>query len=100
MYSREVYSPHVRALQMRRSCGCCTAGSKLGNVLEVIAPPPNITGELHLGHTLNLSLQKAYSEKAGRYHQPVECVLGLDHAGTATKYVLLKRYGVASLRGF
>ncbi len=100
MYSREVYSPHVYGLQMRRSCARRDAGVRVGSWLEVIMPPPNITGELHLGHMLNLSLQKAYSESVVCYSQLVERTLGLDHAGTATKYVLLRRYGVASLRSF
>ncbi len=100
MYSREVYSPHVYALQVRRSCARCDAGFGFRGWLEVITPPPNITGELHLGHMLNLSLQKAYSGSAVRHSQLVERAIGLDHAGTATKYVLLRRYGTASLRGF
>ncbi len=100
MYSREVYSPHVHARQVRRSCAKCEAGFRFRNKLEVITPPPNITGELHLGHMLNLALQRAYSEVTIRYSLRVERALGLDHAGTAAKYVLLKRYGVASLRSF
>jgi len=54
----------------------------------VMMPPPNVTGSLHMGHALNMSLQDILT----RYHrmkghdslwQP-----GTDHAGIATQMVV------------
>lgn len=58
MYSSEVFSPYVDPLQVRRShmVAASAAQHKLKTVVEVIAPPPNVTGELHLGHVLNLCI--------------------------------------------
>ena len=28
-----------------------------GKVFSIVIPPPNVTGQLHLGHALNVSLQ-------------------------------------------
>ncbi|MDR1374917.1 MAG: valine--tRNA ligase, partial [Treponema sp.] len=57
----------------------------------VVIPPPNVTGVLHLGHALNLSLQDIIV----RFHRmrggPVLWVPGTDHAGIATQNVVEKR---------
>jgi len=48
-------------------------------------PPPNVTGELHLGHVLFVSMEDMMS----RYHRmkgiPTLWVPGTDHAGIATQ---------------
>src|SRR5438105_4742239 len=57
----------------------------------ICLPPPNVTGELHMGHALNGSIQDALI----RYHrmrgldtlwQP-----GYDHAGISTQNVVEKQ---------
>eukprot|EP00158_Paraphelidium_tribonemae_P009819 Partr_v1_DN28974_c0_g1_i7_m25474 putative Valyl-trna synthetase len=57
----------------------------------MLFPPPNITGTLHLGHALTVSLQDALA----RYHRMcgynVQWIPGLDHAGIATQAVIEKR---------
>ncbi|KAJ1515479.1 hypothetical protein HMI55_003661 [Coelomomyces lativittatus] len=54
-------------------------------------PPPNVTGSLHLGHALTISIQDALV----RYHRMLgKTVLynpGCDHAGIATQSVVEKR---------
>jgi valyl-tRNA synthetase len=49
----------------------------------LIMPPPNITGELHLGHALTATLEDALA----RYHrmrgEPTLWLPGVDHAGIA-----------------
>jgi valyl-tRNA synthetase len=54
----------------------------------IALPPPNITGELHMGHAAGSSIQDALS----RYHRmlgdEVEWCPGTDHAAIATQNVI------------
>ena len=54
----------------------------------IAIPPPNVTGELHLGHPLFVSLQDLMI----RYHrmkgEPTLWVPGTDHAGIATQLMV------------
>jgi valyl-tRNA synthetase len=57
----------------------------------VMMPPPNVTGSLHMGHALNMTLQDVttrYRRMTGRdaLWQP-----GTDHAGIATQMVVERR---------
>ncbi|NNG04141.1 MAG: valine--tRNA ligase, partial [Inquilinus sp.] len=54
----------------------------------IMMPPPNVTGSLHMGHALNMTLQDVlirYQRRRGRdaLWQP-----GSDHAGIATQMVV------------
>ena len=57
---------------------------------SIVIPPPNVTGTLHMGHALNLTLQDILC----RYHRQrgydVLWVPGTDHAGIATQNVVEK----------
>jgi valyl-tRNA synthetase len=57
----------------------------------IVIPPPNVTGVLHLGHGLNITLQDIVI----RFHRmrgaPTLWVPGTDHAGIATQNVVEKR---------
>ncbi|MFP3039297.1 MAG: class I tRNA ligase family protein, partial [Candidatus Hodgkinia cicadicola] len=96
MYSAEVHSPYVSSLKIRLG----TERFKSKTALEAISPPPNVTGELHLGHVLNLCLQRAHSVGSCGWVQLTKWTFGLDHAGTAAKYILIRRYGSASAQRF
>ncbi len=54
----------------------------------IIMPPPNVTGELHLGH----GLEDAITDTLVRWHrmqgEPVLWLPGEDHAGIATQNVI------------
>jgi len=57
----------------------------------IVIPPPNVTGTLHLGHALTVSIEDAivrWHRMSGR-----EClwVPGTDHAGIATQVVVEKK---------
>ncbi len=60
------------------------------NAYSIVIPPPNVTGTLHMGHALNLTLQDILS----RYHRQlgyeVLWLPGTDHAGIATQNVVEK----------
>ena len=67
------------------------AGRRRDESFVIAVPPPNVTGELHMGHALNGAIQDALI----RYHrlrgfdtlwQP-----GYDHAGIATQNVVEKQ---------
>jgi valyl-tRNA synthetase len=57
----------------------------------VIMPPPNVTGELHIGHALFVTIQDIMV----RYHRmlgdPTLWLPGADHAGIAGQWVVEKR---------
>ncbi len=68
-----------------------------GEPYAIVIPPPNVTGSLHMGHALNITLQDVLI----RYHRMIGrnalWVPGTDHAGIATQNVverLLARDGV------
>jgi valyl-tRNA synthetase len=57
----------------------------------MIFPPPNVTGSLHLGHALTLSIQDALSRWKRMNGINVLWVPGTDHAGIATQMVVERR---------
>jgi valyl-tRNA synthetase len=57
----------------------------------IVIPPPNVTGVLHLGHGLNISLQDIIIRFHRMRGEPVLWVPGTDHAGIATQNVVEKR---------
>ena len=65
----------------------------------MILPPPNVTGELHVGHALTVAIQDTIVRRKRMLGLDVVWVPGLDHAGIATQAVVerqLARDGVAS----
>jgi valyl-tRNA synthetase len=60
------------------------------NPFVVIMPPPNVTGELHIGHALFVTIQDIMV----RYHRmlgdPTLWLPGADHAGIAGQWVVEK----------
>lgn len=53
-------------------------------------PPPNITGQLHLGHALFLTLQDIQTRGRALMGQPTLWLPGTDHAGLATHAKILE----------
>lgn len=58
----------------------------------IVLPPPNITGKLHIGHGLMLSLQDAIVRYNRMQQKETVYVPGTDHAGIATQAVLEKNF--------
>ena len=54
----------------------------------IVMPPPNVTGELHLGHALTASLQDALTRWHRMCGDPTLWLPGKDHAGIATQWVV------------
>lgn len=54
----------------------------------IVIPPPNVTGQLHVGHALNQTLQDVLCRHARQLDKLVLWVPGTDHAGIATQNVV------------
>lgn len=57
----------------------------------VIMPPPNVTGELHLGHALTATLEDIMVRWHRMKGEPTLWLPGTDHAGIATQVVVEQR---------
>jgi valyl-tRNA synthetase len=58
---------------------------RTGNTFYIPIPPPNVTGNLHIGHALTLTIEDIMT----RYHRlkgdATIWIPGTDHAGIATQ---------------
>ena len=56
----------------------------------MLLPPPNVTGNLHIGHTLMIAIQDAIARHKRLSGFNVQWVPGTDHAGIGTQSVVEK----------
>src|SRR5450756_1971031 len=54
----------------------------------IVIPPPNVTGSLHMGHALNITLQDVLLRYARMNGRNALWLPGTDHAGIATQNVV------------
>ena len=54
----------------------------------IIMPPPNVTGELHIGHALTATLEDIMVRWHRMRGEPTLWLPGVDHAGIATQVVV------------
>jgi len=59
-----------------------------GDAYSIVIPPPNVTGVLHMGHALNLTIQDILCRFNRQQGKNVLWVPGTDHAGIATQNVV------------
>ncbi len=59
-----------------------------GEPYSIVIPPPNVTGALHMGHALNITLQDILCRFHRQLGKNVLWVPGTDHAGIATQNVV------------
>ncbi|MDX6535426.1 MAG: valyl-tRNA synthetase, partial [Gaiellales bacterium] len=77
--------------QRWESAGLFDADPKSPKPPFVIAvPPPNVTGELHMGHALNGAIQDALIRLRKMQGYETLWICGTDHAGIATQNVIEK----------
>ncbi|MFW5488990.1 MAG: valine--tRNA ligase [Desulfovibrio sp.] len=62
-----------------------------GDPYSIVIPPPNVTGALHMGHALNLTLQDIMCRYNRQKGKKVLWVPGTDHAGIATQNVVERK---------
>src|ERR1700676_1799624 len=61
----------------------------------ICLPPPNVTGELHMGHALNHTMQDIIARYRRMAGYEVLYLPGTDHAAIATQNVLEKQLALA-----
>ncbi|MEN9406591.1 MAG: hypothetical protein RLZ12_875 [Bacillota bacterium] len=71
--------------------GLCSSDKKQGEAYTVLIPPPNVTGELHIGHALNNTIQDILVRFKRMQGFDVLWLPGKDHAGIATESKLLAK---------
>ena len=63
----------------------------------VIQPPPNVTGELHLGHAQRATVEDALTRWRRMLGESALWLPGLDHAGIATQVVVERELAAEGL---
>ena len=58
---------------------------------SIVIPPPNVTGVLHMGHALNITLQDILCRYRRLRKDNVLWMFGTDHAGIATQNVVERK---------
>jgi len=71
--------------------GYFTAGDKSKQKFSMVIPPPNVTGKLHIGHTLDTTIQDITCRYKKAKGFDVLYLPGCDHAGIATQAKVDKR---------
>ena len=67
------------------------AGDKSKEPFTIVIPPPNVTGNLHLGHALNTSIQDAIIRYKKMKGFDTLWLPGMDHAAIATEAKVVNR---------
>lgn len=85
-----VYNPDV--LQKLGQAHADAGGDSSGaaKTFSIILPPPNVTGTLHLGHSLMVSISDILIRKARMDGKKTLWIPGTDHAAIATQSVVEK----------
>jgi len=88
----KIYDPKaIEARHYKRweSSGAFKAGSGGSETpYTIVIPPPNVTGNLHMGHALNNTLQDVLIRHERMRGRDVLWQPGTDHAGIATQMVV------------
>lgn len=83
-YDPKISEKQVQSLWEEKNCNA-PRESRTGKTFYIPIPPPNVTGNLHIGHALTLTLEDIMT----RYHRmqgdSTLWVPGTDHAGIATQ---------------
>ncbi|WP_319451754.1 MULTISPECIES: valine--tRNA ligase [unclassified Mycobacterium] len=58
---------------------------------SIVLPPPNVTGNLHMGHAMDHTLMDALTRRKRMQGYEVLWLPGMDHAGIATQSVVEKQ---------
>ena len=73
--------------------GAFQAGSSDGAPYTIMIPPPNVTGSLHMGHALTMTLQDTLIRWRRMQGRDALWQPGMDHAGIATQMVVERLLG-------
>ena len=95
----EVEARHAKRWE---ESGAFRCGRGAGAPFSIVIPPPNVTGNLHMGHALNNTLQDILARWRRMQGRDVLWQPGTDHAGIATQMVVerqLDAQGIGLERG-
>jgi len=67
---------------------------------SIVIPPPNVTGELHMGHAMNATIQDILIRRKRMQGIKTVWIPGTDHAGIATQNVVEKNLRKEGLSRF
>ncbi|MSR87371.1 valine--tRNA ligase, partial [Candidatus Peribacteria bacterium] len=91
----KAYDPQAvedRIYKMWEDSGAFTADAKSDKEpFTVSMPPPNATGNLHLGHAVMLALEDIFIRFARMQGKEALWIPGTDHAAIATESVVIKK---------
>jgi valyl-tRNA synthetase len=77
------------------AAGYFTADASSGKPpYSIVLPPPNVTGNLHMGHALDHTLMDALTRRKRMQGYEVLWLPGMDHAGIATQSVVEKQLAI------
>ena len=82
----EVEARQYQAWEEGGGFGCAPESNR--RPFTVMMPPPNVTGSLHMGHALNMTLQDVLTRFERRRNRDALWQPGTDHAGIATQMVV------------
>ena len=74
-----------------KSKGYFTAGDKSKAPFSIVIPPPNVTGKLHIGHTIDTTIQDIIARYKRMQGFDVLYLPGMDHAGIATQAKVMQK---------
>ncbi|MCD8497885.1 MAG: valine--tRNA ligase [Alphaproteobacteria bacterium] len=81
-----IESKHYEAMEKSGAFACDVSSS--AQPFTVMMPPPNVTGSLHMGHALNMTLQDILTRFYRMKGRDALWQPGTDHAGIATQMVV------------
>ncbi|XP_055624035.1 valine--tRNA ligase [Toxorhynchites rutilus septentrionalis] len=93
-FSRVVIEPAYKPALVERNKHVeakLVTGDENSPKFSLLLPPPNVTGELHLGHALTCTLQDALVRWKTKQGCKTLWTPGMDHAGIATQVVVEKK---------
>ena len=86
-FEPEAVEPKLVARWLERQVGRADVTSSKPK-FSLVMPPPNVTGQLHIGHALDMTLQDVVVRHKRQRGYDVLWVPGTDHASIATHFVL------------
>ncbi|MEK7534980.1 MAG: valine--tRNA ligase [Patescibacteria group bacterium] len=75
----------------RWEAGGAFVPSGKGEPYSIVIPPPNVTGDLHLGHALTYGIQDTIARHQRRLGKDVLVLPGMDHAAIAVQALVEKK---------
>jgi valyl-tRNA synthetase len=91
-YSATAVEPKLYERWIER--GYFTADASSGRPpYTIVLPPPNVTGQLHMGHALNHTLMDILTRRRRMQGYETLWLPGMDHAGIATQNVVERELG-------